>query len=121
MKLKQLKVDNSSVDQVLEKIPDEKKEAIKKKLSEHVVRRGEQYSSSPSLASGRSTDDGRKVKKLAAAHFKMMNRQSSFKDVNNPDTRPKSMEHAIKWYQNVERPKGVGMDLDGTVSLWFHG
>ncbi len=48
-----------------------------------------------------------------------MFRQSSFSD--DPETRPKTMQHAIKWFIEHERPKGIGMDIDGTISLWFHG
>ena len=38
-----------------------------------------------------------------------------------PDTEPKSMEHAISWFKQYEVPRGVGMERDGSMSLWFHG
>ena len=37
------------------------------------------------------------------------------------DTQPTSMSHAIAWFKNFEVPKGIGRELDGTISLWFHG
>lgn len=38
-----------------------------------------------------------------------------------PDTEPKSMEHAIDWFKEYEVPKGVGLERNGSVCLWFHG
>lgn len=38
-----------------------------------------------------------------------------------PDTQPKSIEHAISWFKDYEAPKAVGKELDGSISLWFHG
>ncbi len=37
------------------------------------------------------------------------------------DSAPKSAEHALKWFNTVEAPKGVGKERDGTISVWFHG
>lgn len=41
---------------------------------------------------------------------------------NNPGaTRPSCRDAVVKWFRNVEKPKGVGFELDGTVSEWMHG
>lgn len=39
----------------------------------------------------------------------------------SPGTHPKSMSHTVSWFKEFEAPKGVGRELDGTISLWFHG
>ena len=41
---------------------------------------------------------------------------------NNPTgTRPSCRDAVVKWFKNTEKPKGVGLELDGTVSEWMHG
>lgn len=45
-------------------------------------------------------------------------RRSSFAQ---EDSAPKSAVHALKWFNTVEAPKGVGKERDGTISVWFHG
>ena len=112
MRLKQSKLDSSSFDKVLEKLPEEKKKAFQKRLSEQFIRRSDSISSSSPSASGR------RGKKLGETNIRMY-RQTSFAE--DPETRPKTMDHAIRWFKENEKPKGIGMDLDGTISLWFHG
>ena len=38
-----------------------------------------------------------------------------------PGTAPISPAHAIRWFREVEAPKGVGREKDGSISPWFHG
>jgi SH2 domain-containing protein 4A len=35
--------------------------------------------------------------------------------------KPKTLNDAIEWFREEESPKKVGMETDGTISLWFHG
>lgn len=37
------------------------------------------------------------------------------------DSTPKSAAHVVKWFKNIEAPKGVGKESDGSISVWFHG
>ncbi len=37
------------------------------------------------------------------------------------DSTPKSATHVVRWFKNVESPKGVGKEIDGSISVWFHG
>ncbi len=111
--MKEAKVDPFSVDKVLEGLPEERRRSLQRKLSNQFIRRSESTSSPSPKSIG-----ARKPKSLGETHLKMY-RQASFAD--DPETRPKSMEHAIRWFKEHEKPKGVGMDLDGTISFWFHG
>ena len=45
-------------------------------------------------------------------------KRSSFAD---PGTQPKTPGHVVKWFQDAEAPRGVGMEKDGSISIWFHG
>ena len=115
MMLRQVEsTDSSAVDRVFEKLPEHEKQALQRRLSD---RRSGSFTSS---SSGRTTTQS---KPLAEARMKLFHlAQSSFTDADaDAETRPKTMEHAIRWFKENEQPKGVGMDIDGTVSLWFHG
>ena len=37
------------------------------------------------------------------------------------DTTPKSAAHVVDWFRDIEAPKGVGRERDGSISIWFHG
>lgn len=36
-------------------------------------------------------------------------------------TRPANKALVCEWFRTIERPKGVGLDPNGTVFDWFHG
>ena len=36
-------------------------------------------------------------------------------------TAPMNMENAIEWFKENELPKGLGLEKDGSICLWFHG
>ena len=36
-------------------------------------------------------------------------------------TRPANKALICEWFKAIERPKGVGMDQNGTIFDWFHG
>ena len=38
-----------------------------------------------------------------------------------PGTQPMNVSNIVTWFKDFEVPKGVGRELDGTISLWFHG
>ena len=38
-----------------------------------------------------------------------------------PGTAPSTPADAIRWFREVEAPKGVGREKDGSISPWFHG
>lgn len=37
------------------------------------------------------------------------------------DSTPKTAQHVVRWFNDVEAPKGVGKERDGSISVWFHG
>ena len=36
-------------------------------------------------------------------------------------TRPADKHLTKQWFKEIERPKGVGQEINGSVSDWFHG
>ena len=38
-----------------------------------------------------------------------------------PGTAPMNMENAVEWFKESEVPKGLGLEKDGSICLWFHG
>ena len=32
-----------------------------------------------------------------------------------------NMENAVEWFKESEVPKGLGLERDGSICLWFHG
>ena len=94
-----LKSDSQLPELVLENLPDEKKAAICEKMKR-------------TLSSGA----------ISRYHYapKHLPRVELF--TNNPTgTRPKGREAVVKWFRNIEKPKGVGIEPNGTISEWMHG
>ena len=96
--------DKKADEEILASIPDEKKKQLTRKLSEKKL----------------STKAVKQKEEEPAPRGKgkIMLRWSSFVA---KDTKPKSIDHAIKWFREQEAPKGVGRESDGSISLWFHG
>ena len=95
-----LKSDSQLPELVLENLPDEKKLAIRENMRKRT------------LSSGA----------ISRYHYapKHLPRVELFS--NNPAaTRPKNREAVVKWFRNVEKPKGVGLEPSGTISEWMHG
>lgn len=65
----------------------------------------------------------RPVQKPDQAAFRVRRNAISLKksSLPGPGTHPKTLSHVITWFKDFEVPKGVGRELDGTISLWFHG
>ncbi|XP_011403562.1 PREDICTED: SH2 domain-containing protein 4B-like [Amphimedon queenslandica] len=91
-------------EEILASIPDEKKKQLTRKLSEKKL--------------GTKAVEQKVEEPVAKGKEKIMLRWSSFVA---KDTKPKSIDHAIKWFREQEAPKGVGRESDGSISLWFHG
>lgn len=49
---------------------------------------------------------------------KKLLKMSSFVQI---DSTPKSADHVVAWFKEIEGPKGVGKEADGSISIWFHG
>lgn len=49
---------------------------------------------------------------------KKLLKMSSFVEI---DSTPRSADHVVAWFKEVEAPKGVGKETDGSISIWFHG
>ena len=95
-----LKSDSHLPEMLLERLPDEKKVAIREKMTRRTLSTGE----------------------ISRYHYapKHLPRVKLF--TNNPSgTRPSCRDAVVKWFRNTEKPKGVGLELDGTVSEWMHG
>lgn len=60
----------------------------------------------------------RKPTRPAPPPPKKMLRMASFV---SSDTTPKSAAHVVDWFRDIEAPKGVGRERDGSISIWFHG
>ena len=95
-----LKSDSNLPEMMLESLPDEKKVHIRERMTRRT------------LSSGA----------ISRYHYapKHLPRVKLF--TNNPtSTRPSCRDAVVKWFRNTEKPKGVGLELDGTVSEWMHG
>lgn len=100
------KVKKEGVDDIiLAGISEEKKTELTRKLSERSLRR--KISHQVGSVAAKST-----------GKLKVMWKYASFVA---KDTKPKTIDHAVKWFQENEVPKGVGKEGDGSISLWFHG
>lgn len=85
-------------EEILSKLPEEKKRLFVDKMC--------QKSTMPTV----SSKVGSMTKLFSAKKVK-----------GTSSLRPGNMEEAEKWFREVEVPKGMGMEGDGTTSLWFHG
>ena len=95
-----LKSDSKLPEFLLEQIPDEKKQVIRENMRKRTLSSGaiSRYHHAP----------------------KHLPRVKLF--TNNPNaTRPSGRDVVVKWFRDVEKPKGVGLEPDGTVSEWMHG
>ena len=95
-----LKSDSQLPELLLENLPDEKKFTIRENMKKRT------------LSSGA----------ISRYHYapKHLPRVELF--TNNPNaTRPKNREAVVKWFRNIEKPKGVGLEPNGTISEWMHG
>lgn len=86
-------------DSILGSIPEEKKRELTRKISDRSL--------------GKSISQ-----KVESVTTKVLLRYASFV---SKGTKPKTIQHAIEWFQETEAPKGVGREPDGSISLWFHG
>lgn len=97
-------------DEILASIPEEKKKELTRKLSQRTLNKERvEQEEKPKAAKGTTS---------SSSKGRVLFRGASFVE---KDTKPKSMDHAIRWFQEQEVPKGVGRELDGSISLWFHG
>ena len=97
-------------DEILASIPEEKKKELTRKLSQRSLNKERvEQEEKPKAAKGTTS---------SSSKGRVLFRGASFVE---KDTKPKSMDHAIRWFQEQEVPKGVGRELDGSISLWFHG
>lgn len=95
-----LKSDSHLPEMVLEKLPDDTKTVIRERMKNR------------SLSAGTMSRYHRAPKHLPKVEL----------FTSNPTaTRPSSREAVVKWFRNREKPKGVGLEPDGTISEWMHG
>lgn len=95
-----LKSDSQLPEVMLEKLPDEKKFVIRENMKRRTLSSGaiSRYHHAP----------------------KHLPRVKLF--TNNPTaTRPSCRDAVVKWFRDIEKPKGVGLEPDGTISEWMHG
>ena len=95
-----LKSDSQLPELMLERLPAERKKAFQEKMNKRT------------LSSGA----------ISRYHYapKHLPRVKLFN--NNPTgTRPSCRDAVVKWFRNTEKPKGVGLEPDGTISEWMHG
>lgn len=101
-----LKSDSHLPELLLEKLPEKQKTVINDRMS---TRRR-------TLSSSMSAGSLPRYQ-FAPKHLPRV------KDVTSDlsGTRPSSRAVVVKWFRSVEKPKGVGLEPDGTISEWMHG
>jgi len=100
-----LKSDSHLPELLLEKLPDKQKTVIREKMTRR-------RTLSSSLSAGSLPRY-----QFAPKHLPRVKDITS----NLSGTRPSSRAVVVKWFRNMEKPKGVGLEPDGTVSEWMHG
>ena len=97
-----LKSDSHLPELLLEKLPDKQKTVICERMSKRRT-----------LSSSMSAGSLPRYQ-FAPKHLPRV------KDITS-NSRPSSRAVVVKWFRSVEKPKGVGLEADGTISEWMHG